>query len=202
MKKPLTAILMSIAALSVPYMAVAAPPGMSATDEMVAKMQIQELMYRYALTHNSDDPKGYASLFTEDGDFMGIKGRDAIYKMAQGEVKKMSALGVSVEGAYRFGFMRSQIINPVIDIIDATHAKGISYLQVVVPNVDNNGIPTILSEGTYQDEYRKVDGKWLIAKRTATSNRLLKYPGLGAKLGLGPAAPAAKSPGVDSDKKN
>lgn len=184
------AIAMATALVSGPCRA--APAGMSEIDEAVAKMQIQELLYRYALTHNTDDPEGYARLFTEDADVMGTKGRDAILKMARADVTKLNALGVSVEGDHRFGFMRTQIINPVIDIIDATHAKSISYRQVIVPDVDHDNLPTILSEGTYQDEFRKVSGKWLISRRQATWNNLMKDSGLGAKLGLGRPAPAKK----------
>lgn len=198
MKKSWVAIALSAVLLST--VCRAAPPGMSEVDEMVAKMQIQELMYRYALNHNTNNPEAYADLFTQDADLMGIKGHDAILKMAQGEVRKMSALGVSVEGDYRFGFMRSEILNPVIDVIDATHAKGIAYLQVVVPDVEHGNVPTILSEGTYQDDYLKVNGKWLIARRRATGNRLMRDPGLGAKLGLGPPPPK-QSQGANSAKK-
>lgn len=179
-------VVLSVAGVLPLTVSFAAPRGMTEIDEVVAKVQIQELMYRYALTHNTDDPEGYTSLFTEDADLMGIVGRDAILKMAEGEVEKLGALGVSVEGDYRFGFMRTQILNPVVDIIDETHAKSIAYVQVVVPNVDSNNIPTILFEGTYQDEYLKVDGKWLISKRRSYGN--MSYPGLGAKLGLGPGA--------------
>lgn len=176
----------ALATLFVAVPCTAQSSSLTDVEETVAKVQIQELIYRYALIHNTDDPEGYAALFTEDGEFGPFKGRAAILEMARGEVVKMHKGGiVSDENGHIFGFMRSLILNPVIDIIDDTHAKGISYLQVVVPNVDDNNIPTILFMGTYQDEYRKVDGKWLIAKRNSYGN--MSYPGLGKKLGLGPA---------------
>ena len=168
-----------------PNLSLAQPPGMTEIDEAVAKMQIQEVMYRYALYHNTDRPEAYAGLFTEDADFFGqLHGRDAIYQMAVEEVENLGALGVTVHGDYRFGFLNTQVVNPVIDIIDATHATGIAYVQVVVPDIDNDNVPTILSVGTYQDEFRKVDGKWLIAKREYFSSQ--SNEALGAKLGLGP----------------
>ncbi|HTP40224.1 MAG TPA: nuclear transport factor 2 family protein [Steroidobacteraceae bacterium] len=170
----------------------AAPPGMTDVEEMVARSQIEDLLSRYTLTHTSGDVQGYASLFTEDADLLGVKGRDAILRMAQGEADKMYALGVSTEGDYKFGFMRSHVFNPVIDIIDATHARSISFLQVVVPDIDKGSVPTILFEGTYLDEYRKVGGKWLFSKRRSAGNSLMKDPGLGAKLGLGPNAAKPK----------
>ena len=169
----------------IPSLSLAQPPGMTEIEELVAKMQIQEVMYRYALYHNTDKPEEYAELFTEDADFFGlIHGRDAIYEMAVEEVDKLGALGVTVHGDYKFGFLNTQIVNPVIDIINATHAEGIAYVQVVVPDVDNDNVPTILSVGTYRDEFRKIDGKWLIAKREFSTSH--SNPELGAKLGLGP----------------
>jgi len=180
MKRYLLAVALAGAFIPVPCLAA---PGMSKTGEAVAKMEIMDLINRYALTHNTDDPEGYAGLFTEDGEFGPFKGRDAILVMARNEVKKLHTVQTSDEGSYHFGFMRSLILNPVIDIIDATHAKGISYLQVVVPDVDNNNVPAILFMGTYQDEYRKVRGKWLIAKRTSYGK--FANPELGKKLGLG-----------------
>lgn len=203
MIKPILAAA-AVAAMILTAPCLAAPPGMSEVDEFVAKMQIQELLYRYALYNNSDDPEAYAALFTEDADFMGtVTGRDAILKMARDEVRKLSTLGVSAEGEYRFGFLRSHISNPVIDIIDSTHAKSIAYLQVVVPDVDHDDLPRILGELTYQDEYRKVDGKWLIAKRRSTRNSLMKDTGLGAKLGLGAARrDPTRPPDAGAAKKN
>lgn len=187
MNKPLRVSL--IFACLLPTLSLAQPPGMTEMEEAVAKMQIQEVMYRYALYHNTDRPDAYAELFTEDANFFGfIHGRDAIHEMAVEEVDKLATLGVSVHGDYSFGFLSTQIVNPVIDIIDESHATGIAYVQTVVPDVDNGDVPTILSVGTYRDEFRKVDGKWLIAKREFSTSH--SNPELGAKLGLGPP-PAA-----------
>ncbi len=166
---------------------VLAQDNMTDTEIVVAKFQIQEVMYKYALYHNTDNPQAYANLFTEDADFMGfIRGREAILEMAKGEVTKMAKLGISLEGEHKFGFMRTQIINPIVEVVDSNHAKGFSYLQVIVPNVDSNNIPTILFEGTYQDEFEKVNGVWLISSRRSYGN--MNYPGLGSKLGLGPSS--------------
>jgi hypothetical protein len=68
MNKPLTVNL--IFACLLPTLSLAQPPGMTEMDEVVAKMQIQEVMYRYALYHNTDRPEAYAELFTEDANFL------------------------------------------------------------------------------------------------------------------------------------
>lgn len=155
---------------------------LSETDVAVATIQIEQLVNRYALLHNTDDPAAYAALFTEDGQFGEIKGRDAIGKMAQDAVPLLHQSHVSQEGPYRFGFLRTLVVNPVIEVTDATHATGLCYFVVVVPDVDDGDAPAILAAGTYQDEYRKVDGTWLIAKRIPYTG--LDQPGLGKKLGL------------------
>lgn len=185
MKRLLSAMIAG-ALLSISCLANAAQ--MSEVDTVVAKFQIQELLYRYALTHNTADPEGYANLFTPDGQFgdgaNAIKGHDALLKFAQNEAKKLSSGPgqMSVDGSYHFGFLRTLIANPNIDIVDATHAKGVCYYIVVVADIDNKNNPTVLAEGTYLDEFRKVDGKWLIAKRVPGGN--MGNPELAKKLGL------------------
>ncbi len=170
----------------------AAPAGMTDIEEVVAKQQIEELLYRYALYQNTDNAEGYVNLFTEDGQFGAVKGRTALTEMAKNEVIKLHKFESTKEGPLNFGFLRLVIFNPVIDVIDATHAKGIVYRITIVPNVDNENAPTILGYGTYQDEFRKVDGKWLIAKRQNFGP--IRIPALGAKLGLGPSAPPPPKP--------
>ena len=185
--RKLAHVLVMIASLvSVP--SIAAPAGVSDVEEMVAKHQIEELMYRYALYHDTNNPEGYTNLFTEDGEFGSVKGRAALLEMAKKEVVKLHKHESTQEGEHNFGFLRFLIFNPVIDIIDPTHAKGVVYRVTLVSDPDNAGVPTILGYGTYQDEYRKVDGKWLIAKRVPYGR--IRIPRLGVQLGLIPAAPA------------
>lgn len=47
-----------------------------------------------------------------------------------------------------------------IDLVDATHATGIWYLQDMVIDLDNN--TTLRGAGFYRDEYRKENGQWKI----------------------------------------
>ena len=62
MNKPLRVNLLFACLL--PTLSLAQPPGMTEMEEVVAKMQIQEVMYRYALYHNTDGPEAYAEPFT------------------------------------------------------------------------------------------------------------------------------------------
>ena len=63
--------------------ACASPAGMSEADEAIARMQITDVLNRYALAHNTDDVDGYVALFTEDGQFGQAKGKAAIAEMAR-----------------------------------------------------------------------------------------------------------------------
>ena len=61
-----------------------------------------------------------------------------------------------------YPFMHA-IVTPVIDLIDATTARGKWFL--VEMGTDSSAIPNALRlTGVYTDEYRKVDGRWLIAR--------------------------------------
>ena len=51
----------------------------------------------------------------------------------------------------------------MIELESATTATGFCYVMTVVMRPDVG--PEILSLGRYEDEYRKVDGEWLIARR-------------------------------------
>lgn len=45
----------------------------------------------------------------------------------------------------------------------ATEAKALSYFRFYVDTVD---APRLATMGTYRDEFRRVDGRWLLAART------------------------------------
>lgn len=168
-----------VSTMSVP--AWAAPAGMTDIEEAAAKTQIAELMYRYGLTHNTFDVEGYVALFTSDAQFgggaMAFKGReDGIRHLA--EISK-DALAYpdgknDKEGDRDFGIIRTIIQNPVIDVIDTTHAKGVFYVQIVT---EHSGVPVIMLQGTYQNQFRKENGKWLISKMEVFSSMFNKEAG-------------------------
>lgn len=68
------------------------------------------------------------------------------------------------DGERSFGALRHVITNSVIELTGGSAATGVCYVLTVVNRPERG--PEILSVGRYEDEYRKVDGAWLIAKRT------------------------------------
>ena len=62
----------------------------------------------------------------------------------------------------RFDAMH-HVTNHYIDIMGPDTAKGRAYLHDVMTTVEPEGQPVVWY-GLYDEDYRKVDGKWLISK--------------------------------------
>ena len=90
------------------------------------------------------------------------KGREALHAIGVNDRKRFNA--GAKEGERSFGALRHIITNSVIELAGDTAATGVCYVLTVVNRPERG--PEILSVGRYEDEYRKVDGAWLIAKRT------------------------------------
>jgi hypothetical protein len=138
----------------------------SADNEALERFLIHELQSRYALAHDLTDPDMYAAVFTEDAELYGTgrllaKGREAMRATGVSDRKRFNA--GAADGERKFGALRHVITNSVIDLTGETTAKGVCYVQTIV--MRPGGGPEIMSLGRYEDEYRKVDGKWLISKR-------------------------------------
>src|SRR5690606_15964555 len=127
---------------------------------------IQELQSRYALAHDLTDADMYAAVFTEDAELYGAgrmlaKGREALHAIGVNDRTRFNAGAKDDERS--FGALRHIVTNSVIDLTSDTTATGFCYVMTIV--VRPGGGPEILSLGRYEDEYRKVDGEWLIARR-------------------------------------
>lgn len=144
-----------------------ARPSLADSDaETLERFRIHELQLRYALAHDLTDPDLYAAVFTEDAELHSAgrvlaKGREALQAVGVNDRKRFNAN--AADGERSFGALRHVITNSVIDLTGETTAKGVCYVQTIV--MRPGGGPEIMSLGRYEDEYRKVDGTWLIAKR-------------------------------------
>ncbi len=136
-------------------------------EDALERFRIQELQSRYALAHDLTDPDMYASVFTEDAELYGAggrllaKGREALRAAGVNDRRRFNAGAADDERS--FGALRHIVTNSVIELTSPTTATGFCYVMTIV--VRPGGGPEILSLGRYEDEYRKVDGEWLIAKR-------------------------------------
>lgn len=128
------------------------------------RIDICELRYRYCYRVDTRDWDGYAALFTEDAhlDFGPIgtfDGRDAVRDFVEHVVGEQHP------------FLSHMVHNPVIDIDDDT-ATGRWYFEV--PCTFKDGSAGWI-QGTYVDEYRRVDDEWLFAEIVAEFNYVAEY---------------------------
>jgi ketosteroid isomerase-like protein len=133
---------------------------MDPVEELVALEAIKKVKHQYA--HNLDGKQldELVALFTEDavcefGQTYGQwTGHDEIRAGYQVELDKVDGID--------YPFMHA-IVTPVIDLLDETTARGKWFL--VEMGTDSSAIPNALRlTGVYTDDYRKVDGRWLIAR--------------------------------------
>src|SRR5690554_5310755 len=139
----------------------------ASAEDALERFLIPALQSRYALAHDLTDPYMYAAVFTEDAELYGAggrllaKGREAFHTIGVNDRKRFNA--GAADGERSFGALRHVITNSVIDLGSPTTATGFCYVMTIVMRPE--GGPEILSLGRYEDEYRKVDGEWLIARR-------------------------------------
>ena len=135
-------------------------------DYALDRAQIEDLQGRYLFAMNWGDFETYASTFTEDGvlDWARgtVTGRDAIREEAEVLWQLFSGLEAGerpTSAPKRRHFIASQVLD-----IEGDSAVGRAYwyeFDVEMPALQ----PVILAFGHYEDELRKVDGKWLFSKR-------------------------------------
>jgi hypothetical protein len=130
------------------------------------RAQIEDLQARYLFAMNWGDFATYASTFAEDGVLDWARGtavgRDAIREEAEVLWQVFSGLEAG-EAATTAPVRRHFIANQVLDI-DGDTATGRAYWYEfdVEPTARQ---PYVIAYGHYEDELRKVDGKWLFSRR-------------------------------------
>ncbi len=149
-----------LTALPVATLAQPAPGSIEARlDRVEAQLAIQHVIADYAYYLDHRDYAGYASIFTPDGEWRNAtvsrKGRDAIKAMAG----MMGPEGAENKANYHL------VSNPQVDVTGDTAIATSRYLFVTRAK---DGTPQPSLAGIYRDEFVKLDGKWLIKRRTAT----------------------------------
>lgn len=125
--------------------------------EVLEKEKIRKVKLLYSHLMDSGQIDALADLFTEDalcefGEYGNWNGREEIRTNYHGVF----------DGQNQFSAMH-HIANHYIDLTGPDTAKGRSYLLDVMTTAEADGQP-IVWFGLYDEEYRKVDGKWLISK--------------------------------------
>jgi SnoaL-like domain len=125
-------------------------------QELLDREEIKELRYSFAWYLETSAPDDLADLFTEDGVIeVGPWGR------MEGQDKIRRGYGRAYKGQDQFTAVHA-VTNPRIRLLDETHATGTWYLlDMTLGSGDENPLKIV---GIYDEEYRKVDGVWKIAR--------------------------------------
>ena len=123
--------------------------GLMAVERVVARDEIRQLAYRYALAIDSRDLDLLVSLFVPDVRV----GRNATGHAALREfwTNALRAIGVSI----------LFVGNHLIDFDAPTHARGLVYCRGQVQDGDKWIEQAIL----YRDTYERRNGRWLFVRR-------------------------------------
>lgn len=134
----------------------------SGMEDMKDKMAIKELVDTFSILADQKDTDAQALLFTEDAIVDSYRGDQLISSL-----KGREEIGNGF-GAYLALFETVYHINGQQTVsFDGNKATGVSYCQVVLIR-EQDGKRMMSTDGVYyNDEYVKVDGRWLIAKRTS-----------------------------------
>lgn len=125
-----------------------------AIQAMLDREEIRDLARRYAHYVWQRDASAVAGLFTEDGlmqtpDLPDLTGRGEIVE--------------SYEKIFAAMELYPYVHNHVVDL-DGDSATGTCYLDLRSRDDTHH----IMAAGYYEDRYRRVDGRWLIAGRDLT----------------------------------
>lgn len=149
-----------------------APETAGAVQQISDKLALKELVDVFSNLADTKEVAAQVELFTEDATVDSYR-----------DGKLVSSLKGRQELAERFGAFLSlfevvyHMNGQQIVEIDGDKASGVCYCQVVLIRTEN-GKKTMSTQGVrYKDEYVRVNGKWLISKRTSdfvwTDNRTL-----------------------------
>ena len=166
------------------------------------KIEITELMMRYALGLDTSDPELYASVFTEDAylNVAGVEftGHKTIKDMIAG-FRNRNDFSNRVPDPHGliFGPVRHVVTNLIMNI-KGEEATAESYsIEIASGGRNEKGqgqFQKIINVCRYQDDLTKRSGKWLISKRLIIGDLYGKLPPIDMNIWPHTAAPSALSP--------
>jgi len=132
------------------------------------RAEIAQLMWNYCRALDSLNADAYASVYTEDAQFLSgsaiapAKGHEALRKIVL-DVKKSQ--DERVAKGEKITPMHHIITNSYIEFVDKDHARYHSYWMTVFEGIGREVAPRVAAVGQGLDELVRVKGKWLIQKR-------------------------------------
>ncbi len=139
-----------------------------AAEHLLARMQIEDLLYQYYTVLVDFEREGMAYHFTEDG-ILDLNGK--VFK-GHAEIDATYAdSSTIIEGgteATPKGTYRMLLNNPVIQVKGDTATAHLLYTGFMCEDVRKP--PRLVEMGREYTEFVKVDGRWLISKRLIRSD--------------------------------
>lgn len=133
--------------------------------QMQDRIEIEDLMWRYARTLDSADADGYAAVYTPDGRFvsgnMAVEGREALHKFVadlKASRAERAAKGEDVPGTMHM------TANHKIVFTGPDSAEVHSYWLTMFPG-EGLGTARVAAVGRGLDQLVRVDGQWLFKVR-------------------------------------
>jgi len=135
-----------------------------AVEQLLAIEEIKKLKARYFTTLDAHDWDGYVAVFTEDAvmdlaEEMKLHQGEAVDAGADPVSRGRDAIAAFIAGALDEAVSVHEGHMPVIDVIGPDTAKGTWQLHDWV----DFGTRSFHGYGHYHEEYRRVDGRWLIS---------------------------------------
>ena len=134
--------------------------------EAQARVEIEDLMWRYVRALDTFDPDAYAAVFTEDGQFgsgqNAPKGRAALREMVanlRSGREQRAADGETVAP------LQHVIANSKLEFLGENEAMFHSYWMTVGLSSGPGTTPNVLAAGRGVDHLVRVNGQWLIKSR-------------------------------------
>jgi ketosteroid isomerase-like protein len=142
-------------------MAKATPPD---TQVVLDKDAIKEMVYKNYYPLDEGNVADFMEMFTEDatfdaGPFGSAEGKAAITEMIETLFDE------------EILFSRHMLHNPVVEV-DGDEASGTWYLEM--PMISGEG-EALWLQGTYEHEFRRVDGEWKVSTFTFEPTYLTPY---------------------------
>jgi hypothetical protein len=146
---------------------------MQTVEDLIALEEIKQLKARYFYTMDTKDWAGYAGTFTDDAEVDFSSQQDLT---AQGETQ--SEMLDTESWTFTGGAAVAAWLEPVLGAVTSVHHGHDPQITLMGPDTATGIWPmtdrlettdeVFLGFGHYREEYRRVDGEWLISKLVLT----------------------------------
>lgn len=138
---------------------------MALLQRMEDREQIEHLMWRYTRALDSFDPDAYVAVFTEDGSFGAIKGKDALHKMMT-DYRDGRAQQAANGNPPAPMFHATE--NYWTEFVNKDHARHHAYWVTYFGANGPDSPARMVSVGRSVDDIVRVNGEWLIQSRNVS----------------------------------